>query len=114
MFRLYSMLAPSDPATAKMNDWLNGTEESSPFKRAAREMVSIEIASVLPQTPDTWQVDWIETVRDRQGVAKGLPFRMRALLTLYTVAPTAQTTEEQVRNNPLGIYVRDFSWSKQL
>ena len=38
--------------------------ESSPFKRAENETVSIEIASVIPQTPDTWQVDWIETTRD--------------------------------------------------
>ena len=35
-------------------------------------------------------------------------------VTVYTVATTPNTTEEQVRNNPLGIYVRDFSWSKQL
>jgi type IV secretory pathway TrbF-like protein len=38
---------------------------------------------------------------------------MRALVTVYTVPSTPQTTEEQVRNNPLGIYVRDFSWSRQ-
>lgn len=114
VFRLYSMLSPNDPATAKSNAWLNGQEESSPFRRATRETVSTEIFSVLPQTPDTWQVDWQETVHDRQGLAKGQPFRMRALLTVYTVPATAQTTEEQIRNNPLGIYVRDFSWSKQL
>jgi type IV secretion system protein VirB5 len=69
--------------------------------------------SVIPQTPDTWQVDWVETVRDRQGVMKTQPARMRALVTVYTVPSTPQTTEEQVRNNPLGIYVRDFSWSRQ-
>jgi type IV secretion system protein TrbF len=114
VFRLYSMLSANDPATAKANEWLNGTDESSPFKRAARETVSIEVLSVLPQTPDTWQVDWTETVRDRQGALKGPPFRMRALVTVYTVPATPQTTEEQVRNNPLGIYVRDFSWSKLL
>lgn len=114
VFRVYSMLAPNDPATAKMNEWLNGTEDSSPFKRAAKETVSIEIATVLPQTPETWQVDWVETTRDRQGVVKGQPFRMRALVTVYVVEPTTNTTEEQVRNNPIGIYVRDFSWSKQL
>lgn len=114
VFRLYSMLSANDPATAKANEWLNGTDESSPFKRAARETVSIEVLSVLPQTPDTWQVDWTETVRDRQGALKGQPFRMRALVTVYTVPATPQTTEEQVRNNPLGIYVRDFSWSKLL
>ncbi|MEQ1620592.1 MAG: conjugal transfer protein TrbF [Methylococcales bacterium] len=114
VFRLYSMLSSNDPATAKANEWLNGTEESSPFKRAVKETVSIDILSVIPQTPDTWQVDWMETMRDRQGVMKNKPFRMRALVTVYTVPATPQTTEEQVRNNPLGIYVRDFSWSTQL
>ena len=114
VFRAYSMLSANDPATAKSTDWLNGTEDSSPFKRAVNEMVSIEIQSVIPQTADTWQVDWIETTRDRQGVVKGQAFRMRALVTVYTVPQTPQTTEEQVRNNPLGIYVRDFSWSKQI
>ena len=114
VYRLYSMLAANDPATAKANEWLNGTHESSPLKRAARETVSTEIISALPQTSDTWQVDWTETVRDRQGVLTTPPFRMRALLTVYTVAATPQTTEEQLRNNPLGIYIRDFSWAKQL
>jgi type IV secretory pathway TrbF-like protein len=115
VFRAYAMLSSSDAATAKAkaNEWLNGTEDSSPFRRAAKETVSTEIVSVIPQTPDTWQVDWMETVRDRQGVMKGQPYRMRALVTVYTVPATPQTTEEQVRNNPLGIYVRDFSWSKQ-
>ncbi|MDD5493548.1 MAG: conjugal transfer protein TrbF [Dehalococcoidia bacterium] len=113
VFRLYSMLSANDPATAKANEWLNGTAGSSPFTRAVKETVSIEILSVIPQTPDTWQVDWMETVRDRQGVMLDKPFRMRALVTVYIVPATPQTTEEQVRNNPLGIYVRDFSWSKQ-
>jgi type IV secretion system protein VirB5 len=114
IFRVYSMLSARDPATAKTNEWLNGTEDSSPFKRAANEIVSTDIASVLPQTSDTWQVDWIETVRDRQGVMKGKPFRMRALVTVYTLPTTPQMTEEQFRSNPLNIYVRDYSWSKQL
>lgn len=114
VLRLYTMLAANDAATAKANQWLNGTDNSSPFKRAASEMVNVDIASVIPQTADTWQVDWVETARDRQGVMKDAPFRMRALVTVYTVAPTPQTTEEQVRDNPLGIYIRDFSWSKQI
>ncbi len=112
VFRVYSKLAPNDPATAKMNEWLNGNEEASPFKRAAKEMVSVEIKSVLPQTADTWQVDWVETTRDRQGTVKGLPVTMRALVTTYTADTTPQTTDEQLRNNPMSIYVRDFSWSR--
>lgn len=112
IFRLYSMLAPNDPATAKTNQWLNGSKESSPFKRAADETVSTELTSVMPQTADTWQVDWVETVRDRQGSMKGAEQRWRALVTVYVMPTTPSTTEEDIRNNPLGVHIRDFSWSK--
>ncbi|MGL6175390.1 MAG: VirB8/TrbF family protein, partial [Vibrionaceae bacterium] len=71
VFSVYAHLASDAPATVKMNEWLNGHSEASPFKRAAKEMVSIEITSVLPQTATTWQVDWAETTRDRQGVLVG-------------------------------------------
>jgi type IV secretion system protein VirB5 len=114
IFHVYSMLAANDPATTKMTEWFSAAEESKPFARAKQETVSIEITSALPQTADTWQVDWIETTRDRQGLLKGQPFRMRALVTVYIASTTNKTTEEQIRNNPLGIFVRDFSWSKQL
>lgn len=112
VFRVYAKLSPNDAATAKMNEWLNGSETSSPFKRAAREMVSIDIQSVLSQTPDTWQVDWVESLRDRQGVLKGAPVTMRALVTVYAAESRSSTTEEQMRMNPMGLYVRDFSWSR--
>ncbi|MGL5292119.1 MAG: conjugal transfer protein TrbF [Vibrionaceae bacterium] len=112
IFSLYAHLSLDDPATVKMNEWLNGHSDASPFKRAAKEMVSIEITSVLPQTPMTWQVDWTETTRDRQGALTDPPQQMRALLTLYTADFSTQTTEEQIRNNPLGIYIRDYSWSR--
>ncbi|WP_343722700.1 conjugal transfer protein TrbF [Herbaspirillum seropedicae] len=112
VFKVYSMLAPSDAATAKMNEWLNGTAESNPFKRAETEMVSIEIKSAIPQTPDTWQVEWNEVTRDRQGTISGGPVVWRALVTTYIAEVLPGTTEEQLRNNPMSIYVRDFSWSR--
>ncbi|KTT27418.1 conjugal transfer protein TrbF [Pseudomonas oryzihabitans] len=112
VFKVYSMLAPNDPATAKMNEWLNGTADASPFKRAEKEMVSVEIKSVIPQTPDTWQIEWVETTRDRQGVLKGQPVTWRALVTTYIADVSPNTTDEQLRRNPLSLYVRDFSWSR--
>ncbi|SEG06936.1 VirB8/TrbF family protein [Nitrosomonas ureae] len=114
IFRAYAMLSSDDAATAKTNVWLNGTDTSSPFKRAANETVNIEIISVIPQSPETWQVIWQESVYDRQGHPKEPSFMMRALLTIYSIDSTANTTEDQIRNNPLGIYVRDYSWAKQI
>lgn len=113
VFKAYAMLAANDPATAKANEWLNGTADSNPFKRAAIETASVEITSVIPQTPETWQVDWTEKVHDRQGVAKTQPQRWRALVTVYTLPATPDTTDEDMRNNPLGVHVRDFSWARQ-
>lgn len=113
IFRIYALLSQNDPATQKMNEWLNGTKDSSPFVRAAEETVSVDIRSVMQQTPETWQVDWEEVTRDRQGLVKS-KVNWRALVTTYTAEPTTQTSEEQLRMNPIGTYVRDFSWSKQL
>jgi type IV secretory pathway TrbF-like protein len=113
IFSVFAMLKSDAPATAKMTDWLNGDETRSPFNRAAKETVETEIISVLPQSPDTWQVEWNEKTFDRKGTLVGKPSRMRALLTVETLAPTSDTSEEKIRQNPLGIYVKDFSWSKQ-
>jgi type IV secretory pathway TrbF-like protein len=113
VFHVYSMLSANDAATAKANEYLNGNEASNPFKRAETETVSVEIDTVLFQAGETWQVDWVETTRDRQGGMKGTPQRWRALVTVYTIVPTAETTEQQIRDNPLGVHIRDFSWSKQ-
>jgi type IV secretory pathway TrbF-like protein len=113
VFDVYALLPANAPATQKMTEFYNGTEDSSPFKRATQEMVSTEISSAMALTADTWQVDWMETTRNRQGVMKGQPVPMRAMMTLFIAAPTSATTEEQVRKNPLGIFVRDFSWSRQ-
>jgi len=109
IMHVYAMLNKNDSATQKMTDWFTN---ASPFKRAEKEMVSIEIETSLPQTPDTWQVDWIETVRDRHGVVIGIPSKMKALITIYFVPPTPQTKDEDMRANPFGLFVSDFSWSK--
>ena len=113
IFSLYAMLHQDDPAAAKMTAWLNGNEASNPFHRAAKETVETEIVSVIPQSPDTWQIEWNEKTFDRQGSPIGQPYRMRALATVAIIPPDDTTSEEKIRQNPLGVYVKDFSWSKQ-
>ncbi|HGJ9495366.1 TPA: VirB8/TrbF family protein, partial [Neisseria gonorrhoeae] len=98
-------------AAAKMNEWLNGTPESSPFRRAEKELVSVEIKSVLKQSDNSWQVDWVETTRAHDGKLLQPPQNMRALLNIYYVPPT---TEQQIIVNPIGMFIRDFSWSNEL
>ena len=114
IFDVYAMLLPQTPAIQKMNEYLNGSPNSDHFKLAETETQNVQITDILQQTKDTWQVDWIETVRDKDGAPKEPPYRMRALLTIEIIPPDSNTSEDQIRKNPLGIYVKDFSWSKQL
>lgn len=112
IFRTYALLSSGDPATHKANQWYNAVAENNPFKRAETSTVNAEIVSVLPQSSETWQVDWLEKVYDRQGQPVEAPYQMRALIRIYQKPATQTTTEEEIRNNPLGIYVQDFSWSR--
>ena len=111
IFDTYAMLNPRDAGTAKMNEWLNGSSESSPFKRAEKELVSIEIKSVLKQTDNSWQVDWVEVSRSHSGELIKPAQNMRGLFNIYYVPPT---TEEQILRNPIGLFVKDYSWSNEL
>jgi len=108
----YSMLPAGAASANKMNEYLNGNPEANPFKRAANELVNVDIVSVIPQSKDTWQVDWTETVRSRKGELLTRPSRMRALLAVR-IGADGTRNEEQFRANPLGIYITDFSWAKQ-
>lgn len=108
IFSIYAHLSPRDPATEKMNEWM---QENSPFKKAEKETVDVSIKTVLQQTPGTWQVEWVETRRDRQGVLMNKAENMRAIITVYDTDNTQETTEDQIRRNPLGIYIKDFAWT---
>ena len=114
VYRVYASITQSDPAMEKMNQWYNSSEQSRPFVRAQKETVALQIDSALPLSDETWQLDWTETTPDRQGFEAKSPEKWRALVTVYLISPTNETTEEQLFKNPLGIYVKDISWSKQL
>ena len=66
---------------------------------------------VLPQTPDTWQVDWTETIRTARHPAGCLPHAGAG--HRYTVPQTPAPPKKDPQQTA-GIYVREISWSKQI
>ena len=109
--RVFAFLSAGDSAFQKLGDWYRGDE--GPMQRAERESVAVEISSVLAQSEDTYQVDWVEHVFEPDGNPK-TDFRMRALLRVYRRSPTRETKEEDLRENPFGLFVKDYSWGRQL
>ena len=65
------------------------------------------LISMLALAPTVYMLEvYDRVVNSRNGTTL-------AMLTIFIVPPTPATTEEQLRKNPLGIFIRDFSWSRQ-
>ncbi|ARM33590.1 Conjugal transfer protein trbF [Legionella longbeachae NSW150] len=114
VFQVYSYLNQNDAALTKVQEFYSDKQHSNPFDRAAHEIVSIEIRSVLQESADTWQVDWVETVRNRDGTLKEKPARMKAMVTMYQDNELNDASNESILKNPHLIYIRDFNWSYDL
>jgi type IV secretion system protein VirB5 len=111
IFKVYAMLHASDPAFVKANEFLNGDEAKNPFARAATQLVNADVDSLLQQSASSWQVEWTETTRDRNGNLLAPPVHWRGLLTVAVVAPSNDAVDKQLLDNPLGIYIKDVVWT---
>jgi type IV secretory pathway TrbF-like protein len=113
IYRAYAMVGAKDPAAAKIREWWNEDKKQDPYSRAATEEVNVQIVSVLPTVSDkAWEVTWTETTRDRDDNLKGPAEHWKAMLTIYTAPLSAGATEQQIFRNPMGVYVKDFNWTR--
>lgn len=114
VFQVYSYLNQNDAALAKVQEFYNDKQHANPFERATHEIVSVEVRSVLQESEDTWQVDWVETIRNHDGTLKQKPYTMKAIVTMYQENEINDVSSESILKNPHLIYVRDFNWSYDL
>lgn len=103
----YALLRVSDPATEKINAWFRG---QNPFDLARTSTVSVEVNTVVALSDQTYQIDWTEFERDRQGKQ----LATRRFRGIATVSLTPPQDEATIRLNPIGLYIRDFDWTAQL
>ncbi len=82
--------------------------ENDPFKRAVDERITVEVASMVRITSDTWQIDWRETKWDSAGVAR----RRSIWRGMFRVVVEPPRTEEVMSRNPIGLYVDEFHWDE--
>lgn len=112
LFQVYAHLRTGDPAMLKFREYYES--KNGPMQRAAEELVDVKINAVLAMSPNTYQVDWIETTRNRAGEKIKPDTPMRGLVTWTKADPPADaklTTDDVIRN-PFFLYVTDFSWSE--
>lgn len=111
IFKVFALLHAGDPAYVMVTEFLNGDEKKNPFVRAQTQLVTADVDSLLQQTATSWQAEWVETTRDRSGNLQGPPVHWRALFSLAVVPPASDAVDQQILENPLGIFIKDVSWT---
>ena len=94
----------TERAAATLNEY---ARDNDPFTRVGRETVAVEVASVVRASDSSFQVRWLERLFDG-GTVKDT----RRLTGLFSIVLTPPRSVDQVRKNPLGIYVHAFNWSQ--
>ena len=84
--------------------------ERKPFELAKSQSVQVEVSSLLPVSAQSWKIRWIETTRALDGKHLSRT-NWEAYLTTENAEPSR---EEEIRKNPLGLYIVQLSWTRQL
>ncbi|WP_257538933.1 conjugal transfer protein TrbF [Sphingobium sp. CFD-1] len=80
-----------------------------PFARIGEQTASVQVTSVLRASNRSFQVKWTESEYERGSQAGSS--RWTAILTIVTKVPR---TADDLRRNPLGIYVDAIDWSREI
>lgn len=118
---------PSDPVLIKQN-WLKSyaflrhdaanllndltnKDENSPLKRIGQQTVIIKPISVVQVAgTNSYQARWEETIYDNNGLAK----ERYVMNGVFTVEMSPPTDEAALTQNPLGLFIENFQWSREL
>ena len=105
--RVYAHIASGSPAQTFISDFYR---TGQPFTRAQAETVSVDVQSVLQDSEETFEVEWLETIRDLYGAVKEKDRWKGA----FSIALNPPKDGRLARINPLGVYVTQASWSRVL
>lgn len=114
---------PADPIIVRQN-WLRAYDfttdkgalalndharTNDPFANVGKVQVAVDVSSVIRASSDSFRVAWTE--RRYQDGSLATTERWSAIVTVVIQPPR---TPDQLRKNPLGLFVNAINWSKEL
>jgi type IV secretion system protein TrbF len=82
---------------------------TNPFAEIGNRTVAVDVTSVVRASGDSFQVKWQERAYQRGNLVSTTQWT--AILGIVIESPGDADT---LRRNPLGLYVRDLAWSRDL
>ena len=114
---------PADPVVVRQN-WLRAYDYTTdrgalalsdyaraddPFAKVGRTQVAVDVSSVIRASPTSFRIAWTE--RRYEDGALAATERWSAIVSIVIQPPRSA---EQLRKNPLGVFVHALNWSKEL
>lgn len=96
----------TDRGALALNDYARAND---PFSKVGQVQVAVDVSSVIRASPDSFRITWVE--RRYMDGALASTERWSAIVTV--VLQPAKTAD-QLRKNPLGVFVHAVNWSREL
>lgn len=96
----------TDRGAIALNDY---AREKDPFAEIGRRSVTVEIASVVRASPDSFELRWSEKTYEN-----GQFVRVDHYTAHLSVVVAPPRTADALAKNPLGLFVHAINWSKDL
>jgi type IV secretion system protein VirB5 len=103
-------LSAYDFATQRGARFLSGyARDANPLAQIGERAVSVQVTNVVRASDTSFEVKWTETAYERGSLAG--TSHWTAILTVKVEPPHSA---DELRKNPLGLYVDSIDWSKEL
>ncbi|RUU06469.1 conjugal transfer protein TrbF [Mesorhizobium sp. USDA-HM6] len=96
----------TDRAALFLNEYAKAND---PFGKIGTRGVSVQVTSVVRASDNSFQVKWTEQVFERGSLVSTT--RWTGILTIVLRPPT---NTDQLRKNPLGVFINAIDWSREL
>ncbi|MBT9444658.1 MAG: conjugal transfer protein TrbF [Hyphomonadaceae bacterium] len=99
----YKYLTPA--AAARLTEMARADD---PFMSLGRVGRTVHIRSIIARSGNTWEVSWTERSTNETGTPDP-----QLYTGVFTVTTRAPRNADEIASNPLGLFITDFSWSRE-
>ncbi len=100
----YAMTLSGSPADKAIRSFHEG---NNPYAISEKETKEVAVNSVDSLGGDSWRIEWTERTKQKNGQV----IETQVWQGIFTVVIVPPADDRQILINPIGVYLKDFTWS---